>query len=60
VRHLGDRARIEALPAMFPLLDARWDEIRAAFTALGFGAVERDPAGYRRGSLLSTVEPGPR
>lgn len=60
VRHLGDRARIEALPAMFPLLDGRWDEIRAAFTGLGFAAVERDPAGYRRGSLLAAAEPGAR
>jgi uncharacterized protein len=52
VRHLGDRARIEALPGVFARLDERWAEITDALLALGFGAVERDPRGYRRGSLL--------
>jgi uncharacterized protein len=52
VRHLGDRARIEVLAAEFPRLEANWSAIVAEFQALGFDAVERDPRGYRRGSLL--------
>ena len=52
VRHLGDRARIEVLPQHFSRLAERWDAIVTGFAALGFAAVDRDPAGYRRGSLL--------
>jgi pyridinium-3,5-biscarboxylic acid mononucleotide sulfurtransferase len=52
VRHHGATARIEADPAAFPVLEAEWPRIEAGLTGLGFGAVERDPAGYRRGSLL--------
>ncbi len=58
VRHLGNRASIEVRPDQFPRLDERWDEVAAGFTELGFGSVERDPRGYRRGSLL-VLEPGP-
>jgi uncharacterized protein len=58
VRHLGDRARIEVLPAQFPGLEDRWSQIVAGFAALGFESVERDPSGYRRGSLL-VLEPDP-
>ncbi len=57
VRHLGGEARLEVDPAWFSLLDARWDEIVSAFRRLGFGAVTRDPRGYRRGSLLTVLEP---
>ena len=52
VRHLGAQARIEVAPAEFPRLERHWEEIVARVTALGFEAVERDPLGYRRGSLL--------
>ena len=52
VRHLGDRASLEVVPAEFARLDARWSEITAGFRRLGFESVERDARGYRRGSLL--------
>lgn len=52
VRHHGDRARLEVAPAHFDALRARWAEVEARFAELGFQAVELDPRGYRRGSLL--------
>ena len=52
VRHLGDRASIEVVPAEFARLEERWSEIAAGFRHLGFESVERDARGYRRGSLL--------
>ncbi|MBM4187280.1 MAG: ATP-dependent sacrificial sulfur transferase LarE [Gemmatimonadetes bacterium] len=52
VRHLGTTARIEVNPDMFELLDGRWGEVVPALGGLGFSSVERDPRGYRRGSLL--------
>jgi pyridinium-3,5-biscarboxylic acid mononucleotide sulfurtransferase len=52
VRHLGDRASIEVAPEEFARLQRRWSEVLSGFHALGFGSVERDPRGYRRGSLL--------
>lgn len=56
VRHLGAAARIEVEPPFMALLQAAWDAVSAQFAALGFGAVELDPAGYRRGSLLTVLE----
>jgi uncharacterized protein len=58
VRHLGDRASIEVGPDQFPRLADCWQEVVAGFSRLGFGSVERDPRGYRRGSLL-VLEPSP-
>lgn len=55
VRHHGDRARVEVLPDQFALVDAHWGGIQRAFLGLGFVAVERDPRGYRRSSLLAVV-----
>ncbi|MGH7590910.1 MAG: ATP-dependent sacrificial sulfur transferase LarE, partial [Gemmatimonadales bacterium] len=52
VRHLGDGARIEATGPQFPLIESCWDSIERVFSELGFTAVELDPSGYRRGSLL--------
>jgi uncharacterized protein len=52
VRHHDEAARIEVRPEMFALIETHWSAIESAFTELGFGRVERDPAGYRRGSLL--------
>jgi uncharacterized protein len=52
VRHHGGSARIEVRPEMFETVDRQWPAVRAAFTDLGFETVDRDPAGYRRGSLL--------
>ena len=40
---------------MFPLLSARWAAIEVELVALGFARVERDPQGYRRGSLLPVL-----
>jgi len=48
------RARIEVEPPWVPWLTARLTAITARLTALGFAAVEVDPRGYRRGSLLET------
>ncbi|PYP30260.1 MAG: ATP-dependent sacrificial sulfur transferase LarE, partial [Gemmatimonadetes bacterium] len=52
VRHHGDLARIEAEPAWIPWIAERGEAISARLVALGFRAVEIDPRGYRRGSLL--------
>jgi uncharacterized protein len=53
VRHHDRLARLEVEHEWFSLLDDRWPEVRAFFLSLGFDHVERDPAGYRRGSLLA-------
>ncbi|MEO8031195.1 MAG: ATP-dependent sacrificial sulfur transferase LarE [Gemmatimonadota bacterium] len=53
VRHHGGKARIEAAPDQFAVIDAAWPAIEQTFLELGFEAVERDPKGYRRGGLLS-------
>ncbi len=52
VRHHGDLARIEAEPSWIPWIAERSKSITAHLVALGFRAVEIDPRGYRRGSLL--------
>lgn len=52
VRHHGRLARVEVAPEMFPLVDGRWNDVTAALRGLGFDRVERDPIGYRSGSLL--------
>ena len=53
LRHLGDTARIEVEREWIAFVTDRLDEVRARLTALGFSAVEIDPRGYRRGSLLA-------
>jgi len=55
VRHDGARARIEVERATIAWLRQREDTIRKRLVALGFTAVEIDPRGYRRGSLLADV-----
>ncbi len=57
VRHLGGAARIETLPSEIPVVERAWQRVTAVFEALGFGAVELDPRGYRRGSLLVLERP---
>jgi uncharacterized protein len=52
VRHHGELARVEVAPAMLAELEAAWPELEPELAALGFDRVERDPVGYRRGSLL--------
>ena len=52
VRHLGDRARVEVEPVWIAWLEERRATISAHLGSLGFGEVEIDPRGYRRGSLL--------
>lgn len=56
VRHHGDRARLELSPTQFPLVQAAWAEVERTFSGLGFRAVELDPRGYRRGSLLQVLD----
>jgi len=52
VRHRGDRARIEAAPPWIAWLTERVGTITERLVALGFPAVEVDPRGYHRGSLI--------
>ncbi|MEK6598478.1 MAG: hypothetical protein AABY91_09105, partial [Gemmatimonadota bacterium] len=52
VRHLGTAARLEVEAEAHGLLTEQWTEIEQHLLALGFGRVELDPAGYRRGGLL--------
>jgi uncharacterized protein len=52
VRHEGAVARIEVEPQWIPWVVARQGEIAARLRDVGFGTVEVDPRGYRRGSLL--------
>lgn len=52
LRHFGDTARLEIGADELPRLDAGLrEEIAAKIKALGFGAVEIDPEGYRQGKL---------
>ena len=59
VRHHGDRARIEVAPEAMAALRDEWKAVAAFFRGLGFGAVELDPAGYRRGGLLALAPQSP-
>src|SRR6266545_1260281 len=57
VRHRGDRrgggARIEVEPRWVPWVTERLGTLTAYLRGLGFVAVDVDPRGYRRGSLLA-------
>ena len=53
VRHHGRKARLEVTPDQMDRLRAQWSSIDAEFSSLGFDEVELDPAGYRRGALLT-------
>ena len=59
VRHHGHTARLEVIPEQMDRVRAHWSTIDAVFSDLGFDTVELDPAGYRRGGLL-TLAPVPR
>jgi uncharacterized protein len=52
VRHHGDRASIEVEPAWIERVMEQLPAVRERLADLGFGVVEVDPRGYRRGSLL--------
>ena len=52
VRHHGDRARIEVEADWIGWLEQRRDAVATRLLGLGFAAVEVDPRGYRRGSLI--------
>jgi uncharacterized protein len=59
VRHHGGVARIETAPEQHEHLRRCWGMVTAFFSGLGFGSVELDPRGYRRGGLLAVLaEPG--
>jgi len=60
VRHHGDKARIEVGAAELDRVRRAWDAVSAFFAGLGFAVVELDPAGYRRGGLLTTLTRSPR
>jgi uncharacterized protein len=53
VRHHGRKARLEVTPDQMDRVRAQWRSIDAEFSSLGFDEVELDPAGYRRGALLT-------
>jgi pyridinium-3,5-biscarboxylic acid mononucleotide sulfurtransferase len=53
VRHHGDRARIEVSVGELERVRQAWEAVARFFGTLGFAGVELDPAGYRRGSLLT-------
>jgi pyridinium-3,5-biscarboxylic acid mononucleotide sulfurtransferase len=55
VRHHGDLARIEVAPGDMGLLREAWRLVQTRFAELGFDRVELDPAGYRRGGLLTLL-----
>jgi uncharacterized protein len=55
VRHRGDHASIEVAPAMRAVVEEGWGEIERRLIGLGFGRVELDPRGYRRGGLLAEL-----
>src|SRR5438132_2031028 len=57
VRHHGERARIEVEPQWIPWLEQRLAAVTSQLGALGFGVVEVDPRGYRRGSLVQALRP---
>lgn len=52
VRHRGTTASVEVDAAWIPWLEARREAITSRLAALGFAAVDIDPRGYRRGSLI--------
>jgi pyridinium-3,5-biscarboxylic acid mononucleotide sulfurtransferase len=59
VRHHGRKASLEVAPDQMDRLRAHWSSIDAEFASLGFEQVELDPAGYRRGALLTIAPPPP-
>jgi uncharacterized protein len=59
VRHHGRNASVEVAPDQMDRLRAHWSSIDAEFTSLGFERVELDPAGYRRGAMLTIAPPPP-
>jgi pyridinium-3,5-biscarboxylic acid mononucleotide sulfurtransferase len=59
VRHHGRKASLEVAPDQMDRLRDHWTSIDAQFTSLGFEQVELDPAGYRRGALLTAAPPPP-
>ena len=63
VRHDGEGARVEVGAAEVPRLAGIWEAIEPRLSALGFGRVEYDPRGYRRGGadlgVIREPEPEP-
>lgn len=55
VRHRGEQASVEVTPAELDAVRAEWGRIAAHLAGLGFGRVELDPRGYRRGGLLAEL-----
>jgi uncharacterized protein len=60
VRHHGERARIEVAPHELDRVRLAWNAVAEFFARLGFAGVELDPAGYRRGGLLTLAPRSPR
>lgn len=55
VRHRGASASVEVADPMRPRVEAEWARITAHLRGLGFGEVQLDPRGYRRGGLLAEL-----
>jgi len=52
VRHRGTTASVEVDPEWIGWVEARREAVTTRLQALGFGEVQIDPRGYRRGSLI--------
>ncbi len=55
VRHRGEQASVEVHPDLHPLVRAHWPAVTAQLIGLGFGRVELDERGYRRGALIAEL-----
>jgi pyridinium-3,5-biscarboxylic acid mononucleotide sulfurtransferase len=53
VRHHGTHATVEVAPDEISAVQSQWASVGTAFARIGFGRVELDPQGYRRGRLLA-------
>jgi uncharacterized protein len=56
VRHHGRKATLEVARDQMDRIRTQWSSIDAEFSGLGFDEVELDPAGYRRGKLLTIAQ----
>jgi pyridinium-3,5-biscarboxylic acid mononucleotide sulfurtransferase len=59
VRHHGPRATVEVAADQMERLRLQWQSVDAELGSLGFTEVMLDPAGYRRGALLTIVPSSP-
>ena len=56
VRKFGKKAKIEAMPEEFPVVNENFAKITSEFMKFGFDDVILDPKGYRTGSMNSLLK----